>query len=206
MSYDAESVLNHLPTRSTEATENDLIKIVSHLCKEHGMSPMHKITAYSYVCRKLISDLETAIFDFNKHHVDLMHQEKLQIQQDSIRVHNILGRTLASREHELERNLTERQELESEIKSLRRSNELIKNELEKTLRDQAQTHQLAVELRMQGLDFKAEVDRRCAKVLHSISSRIGFIPSGIQQTIHELRLMKAPGDPSYDEVRTNSTQ
>ena len=41
--------------------------------------------------------------------------------------------------------------LESEIKSLRRSNELIKSELEKTLRDQAQTHQLAVELRMQGL-------------------------------------------------------
>ena len=44
-----------------------------------------------------------------------MPQNCLQIQQDSIRVHNILGRTLASREHELERNLTERQELESEI-------------------------------------------------------------------------------------------
>ena len=26
---------------------------------------MHKITAYSYLCRKLISDVETAIFDFN---------------------------------------------------------------------------------------------------------------------------------------------
>ena len=100
--------------------------------------------------------------------------------------------------------MTEREELESEIKSLRRSNDLIKGELEKTLRDQAQTHQLAVELRMQGLDFKAEVDRRCAKVLHSISARIGFIPSGIQQTIQELKLMKAPGDPSYDMARAKS--
>lgn len=199
-----KSVLDHLPTRSIEATENDLIKIISHLCKEQGASPMHKITAYSYLCRKLISDVETAIFDFNKQHIDLLYHEKVQIQEDSIRVNNIWGKTLASKEQELERNTIEREKLESEIKSLRRSNELIKSELEKTLRDQAQTHQLAVELRMQGLDFKAEVDRRCSKVLHSISTRIGFIPSGIQQTIHELKLMKAPGDPSYDIARANS--
>ena len=204
MSHDMNSVLDHLSDRSVESVENDLIKIIARLYKEQGASPMHKITAYSYLCRKLTSDLETAIFDFNKQNMDLLYQEKMQIQNESVRVHNILGKILAAKEQELEKNMAERQELETEIKSLRRSNELIKSELEKTLRDQAQTHQLAVELRMQGLDFKAEVDRQCAKVLHSISARIGFIPSGIQQTIHDLKLMKAPGDPSYDVVRANS--
>ena len=57
---------------------------------------------------------------------------------------------------------------------------------------------------MQGLDFKAEVDRRCAKVLASISARMGFVPSGIQQTLMKLKVLKAPGDPAYDAVRATT--
>lgn len=60
------------------------------------------------------------------------------------------------------------------------------------------------DIRMQGLDFKAEVDRRCAKVLASISSRMGFVPSGIQQTLLKLKVLKAPGDPAYDAVRAST--
>jgi hypothetical protein len=57
---------------------------------------------------------------------------------------------------------------------------------------------------MQGLDFKAEVDRRCAKVLTSISARMGFVPAGIQQTLMKLKVLKAPGDPAYDAVRAST--
>ena len=102
------SVLDHLSDRSVESVENDLIKIIARLCKEQRASPMHKITAYSYLCRKLMSDLETAIFDFNKQNMDLLYQEKMQIQNEWVRVHNILGKILAAKELELEKNMAER--------------------------------------------------------------------------------------------------
>ena len=94
---------------------------------------------------------------------------------------------------------------------------------------------------MQGLDFKAEIDRRCGKVLSSISARMGFVPSGILKTIQKLKvlkylfylfesnlptttttktttnlklficlsffkILKAPGDPSYDSARASDTR
>ena len=48
--------------------------------------------------------------------------------------------------------------------------------LDRAIRNQAQTNQMAVEVRMQGLDYKAEVNRHCGRVLSSIQSRMGFIP------------------------------
>ncbi len=81
---------------------------------------------------------------------------------------------------------------------------------------------MAVEVRMQGLDYKAEVNRHCGRVLASIQSRMGFIPgitnyltaihaylltlilAGIQKEILYLKVLKAPGDPKYDEVRTSA--
>jgi hypothetical protein len=54
---------------------------------------------------------------------------------------------------------------------------------------------------MQGLDFKAEVDRRCSRIIASIQSRMGFVPSGIEKQVAYLKLLKAPGDPAYDHVR-----
>ena len=83
---------------------------------------------------------------------------------------------------------------------------------------------------MQGLDFKAEIDRRCGKVLASISARMGFVPSGILKTIQKLKvlkyfiyfsisidqskiyhlcllkILKAPGDPSYDSARASDSR
>ena len=205
MSHDMGSVMEHVMSRATEATETDLVKIVSRLTKSRGKSVMHKSTAYAQLSRQMLHELEAAVFDVNKRHIDQLREDKLALQDESLRVHQMLGKVLAAKEQELDISISEKQELECQVKALRRSNELIKNELEKTLRDQAQTHQLAVELRMQGLDFKAEVDRRCANVLSSIQTRMGFIPAGIQQTISKLKVLKAPGDPAYDAVRSSGS-
>ena len=80
--------------------------------------------------------------------------------------------------------------LEAANRNLVRSNESIQRELEIAARNQSQTSQFCVELRMQGLDFKAEVDRRTAVVLSSVQSRFGFVPPCIQKQITQLRILK----------------
>ena len=65
-----------------------------------------------------------------------------------------------------------------------------KREVEKISRDQQQIHQDMVELRMQGIDFKSEVNRRSMKVLRSIQSRMGFVPTGVQKQIVLLNILK----------------
>jgi len=99
----------------------------------------------------------------------------------------------------------------------------LQRELDRAIRNQAQTNQMAVEVRMQGLDYKAEVNRHCKRVIASIQSRMGFIPgisfsltrlftyllayslpAGIQKEILYLQVLKAPGDPKYDDVRTSA--
>ena len=149
MSHDMSSVMDHVNLRALEATEEDLAALVARLNSRHqGTYSMHKATAYSQMTRQLVSDLEAAIFDQNKERVDVLQQEKLIQQSESIRVHNMLGRDLALKEQELSRALSEKLDLESRMKAVLRQNESLKNELEKTLRDQTQTHQLAVELRL----------------------------------------------------------
>jgi len=147
MSHDMSSVMDHVMHRAQEAMEEDLSILMARLKYHQASSALHKVTAYSHLTRQLVSDLEAAIFDQNKQNVDLLQEEKVILQQESIKIHNILSRDLASKEQELNKVLAINQEYEAKIKSLSRSNESLKNELEKTLRDQANTHQLAVELR-----------------------------------------------------------
>ena len=148
MSHDMSSVMDHVVDRAREVTEEDLQTLIGKLGKRQGTHTINKATAYAQMCRQLVADVDTAVFDQNKQRVDTLQQEKVLLQSESMRVHNLLGRDLALKEQELSRALAEKQELEARLKTLARSNESMKNELEKTLRDQAQTHQLAVELRL----------------------------------------------------------
>lgn len=162
MSHDMSSVMDHVMDRAREVTEEDLNKLVAKLGMRQGSgsasgslpaNAVHKATAYAQMCRQLVSDVETAVFDQNKQRVDSLQQEKVIMQGEAMRVHSLLGRDLALKEQELSRALADRQELEARLKALLRSNESMKNELEKTLRDQARTHQLAVELRFTIFNF-----------------------------------------------------
>jgi hypothetical protein len=80
--------------------------------------------------------------------------------------------------------------LDNKNKTLKRAVELLHKELEKTSTSLLETQQKAVELRMQGWDYKGEVDRRCQKVVASVQSRMGFVPSGIHKQISQLQVLK----------------
>lgn len=104
-----------------------------------------------------------------------------------------LSEKLAKRDQVISLIEEEKKELEISNRSLVRSNAAMQRELEKASRSQAQINQYCVELRMQGLDFKAETDRRCLRILSSVQSRLGFVPAGIQKHVLHLKVLRVRG-------------
>ena len=53
---------------------------------------------------------------------------------------------------------------------------MMKVEVQEALHHQLVAQQALVEVRMQGLDYKAEVDRRAERVMAAVEGQIGYLP------------------------------
>ena len=201
MSHDIAAVEYHVSDRAKEMIDKELARIGNRLVVLQGPNPSHKTTAYSQLWKQILEDTENIIFSLDRRQGDLLKLEFAQRKEESERMQHMLAQELAAREQTVVSLVSDRGELEAQVRALQRSNESLKHELGKVLQEQTHTHQHAVELRMQGLDYKAEVEGRCERVLNSVHSRMGFIPAGIMKNIQHLRTLKAPGDPAYDAVR-----
>jgi len=199
--HDMDAVERHVSDRSREVIDEELSRITTRLVNLQGPNPSHRVAAYSQLFGQLLDETEMVIFNEERRNGDLLRLENVQRKMESDRMQHMLAQELAAKDQIVASLNGDRVELESQVKALLRSNESLKHELGKVLQEQTHTHQHAVELRMQGLDYKAEVERRCERVLRSIQSRMGFVPAGIMKNIQHLRSLKAPGDPAYDTIR-----
>lgn len=204
LSHDPSNISIHIYKRAQESVEEQISRIIVKFINYQGPSPFHRVAAYAQLSTELMNELETMVFSDDNNALFSYKSEQRARQLEANRTHAMLTQDLAIKEQTIASLAADKEELENSNRELMRSNESLKKELEKALRNQAQTHQHAVEVRMQGLDYKAEVDRHCARVLTSIQSRMGFIPAGVQKEILYLKVLKAPGDPSYDEVRMHA--
>ena len=201
MSHDLKAVEYHVNDRARDSINESLENIKNNLFALQGPNPTHEQTAYSKLYDILIEDTSAIVFNQDRADIDTMKLEFLQKTEENNRVQHMLAQELAAKEQNIAVLISDRAELEAQLRAYQRSHESLKTELGKILQEQTHTHQHAVELRMQGLDYKAEVDRRCEKVIKSIQSRMGFVPAGVMKNIQHLRSLKAPGDPAYDVVR-----
>ena len=125
-------------------------------------------------------------------------REKLQLVQSDIKHHKVSARNeslsqstiIASKIQKIDQMQLELDTLDVKYNNTLNKANHYERELEKNKRDQSQTHQNIVELRMQGIDFKSEVNRRSLKILRSIQSRMGFVPTGVQKQILLLNILK----------------
>lgn len=101
-----------------------------------------------------------------------------------------LSEEIARKDQIIQALETEKSVLEYKNSSLLRTVELLSSELERCTRTMSQTQQNNVELCMQSLDFKAEVDHLSGKILDSISARIGFVPGSVQKAIDRIMEMR----------------
>jgi hypothetical protein len=68
---------------------------------------------------------------------------------------------------------------------------------------------------MQGLDYKAEVDRRIEKVMVSVESQMGYVPDAVEKQLFYVQLLKVrwqphaqccqEADPSHTALTSAST-
>ncbi len=201
MSHDPANVNIHVYKRAKEAIEEELSRIIVKLHNYQGVNPLHRVAAYSQLSTEIMTELESTVFNEDNNLIyDIKSENRLR-QIESSRTHSMLTQELAVKvTHSLTHSLlfsihvhtltyifnikeqtiqslaADKVELDNSNKELTRLNESLQRELDRAIRNQAQTNQMAVEVRMQGLDYKAEVNRHCKRVIASIQSRMGFIP------------------------------
>ena len=189
-SHDSAAVRDHAYQRATEVVDDELSRIITKLINLQGPSPMHRIVALSQLSTSITRDIERAIFTDDRAYLANFANEQRVRKEEAAIAHAAFAHELATKDQALATLTADKAELERAGLALSRKCEALEKELEKANRNQAQTHQNAVELRMQGLDFKARVDNRCARILASIQSRMGFIPAGIQKQVLYLKVLK----------------
>ncbi len=132
------------------------------------------------------------MFSEDKRKLQVVRVDQQLLKEESGRVHEALTESIARKDQLISSLETELTIVQAKNQTLSRNVEQLQREAVLSAQSLGETHQQAVELRMQGWDFKAEVDRRGDKVLSSVQSRMGFVPSGIQKQVALLQMLKVP--------------
>ena len=199
-SHDPVAVGAQMRERAAELVEKELSSLIHNLVKVQGPSGMHKNHALGQLCIKLTNELQREIFTDERAvqrqkalaaSIRLDEQDKATSDMHSISM---------AKDQEIVQLKQDIKNAKYELETVSRHNKVMETELESLARAREQFNESAVELRMQGLDFKARVDNRSARVLHAISTRMGFVPEIITKEINVLKSLKAPGDPEYNKM------
>jgi len=199
-SHDPVAVGTQMRARAAELIEKELNSINQSLHQVHGPSASHKSHAMSQLCVKLTNELQREIFTDER---ALQRQKALAAQirtEEKEMVHNEMAKELAAKDQEIIKLRMELKSANFDLQNIGRTNEVMEKELDKLNQLQSQFNQNAVELRMQGLDFKSRVNNKCNRVLHAIQTRMGFVPEVISKEVSVLQGLKAPGDPHYSDI------
>lgn len=137
-----------------------------------------------------MDDINLIVFNDDKHKINALRTEQNIVKEEANRVHETLTLKIAKMDQQISTLEYDLAMCETKNKTLSKALELLEKELEKSQHSVTETHQRAVELRMQGWDFKHEVDRRSDKILSSVQSRMGFVPAGIQKQVSQLKVLK----------------
>ena len=126
------------------------------------------MSSYCQLFANLMNDIESSIFSEDKLRLEQIRDEQLLVRQESSKLHKSLADKLAKKDQLVIALEQENSDLGSQNMYLQQQNDILHRSLDKSNHGLIDVHQKAVEMRMQGIDFKAEVDRRCHKLLTSM--------------------------------------
>lgn len=149
-----------------------------------------RLAAYAQLSTTLTEDVERAIFNDDKKRLSASKMEQKFVKDEANKKEMALSEKVARQEQKIQELLRENKQLGAKCRAFERASDLCMSELKKSSESLIQIHQSAVELRMQGLDYKAQVDNRCDKIVESIESRLGFVPSTIQKQVVLIKQLK----------------
>ena len=184
--HDFSVLQGHIQGRVASAVEEDLAVLSTKLLNLRGPNPNHRVTVYAQLLAALTSELESAVFNVDRRSVNSMKNDQLAAKIASDQMQAAWGEKLARKDQTIQALQAEQASMDFKNKSLVRTVELLSKELEKCNTNLSNVHQRSVEVRIQGIDFKAEVDKRAERILQSIQARVGFVPGTIQKHVKQL--------------------
>jgi len=190
--YSHSPAFEFVNKRATEAVYEELTSTIRKLVNAYGPSNTHKLTAISILSKKLILQTEDVILTKSEDviRINELQNSIYQIQNDSLNRQNDLLKELIQKDLHIEQLKKEKLEMETKVEILKTTLLKQKSESDRIFNDCLEIQKNALETRLQGLDFKAEIEHRCDNILQSIQSKMGFIPLGIQNQIQHLRILK----------------
>lgn len=194
---------DHLKQRSQDALKLELgcIQKKIELEKLPGEGTLSREMAYTELSKQYLSEIEKLILTDTRSLVRSLKDDLKHVTDQSSSTETKLCLEIATLNQQVSSLKADVAKLETERASYDRPLNAARQELEQSLRQQSELNQTCIELSIQGLDYKAEVDRRCLEMLAAVQSRMGFVPTPIQQAALRLKLLKAPGDPAYGPAR-----
>ena len=188
--HDPLVVMSYVGQRAQETIDEDVNRLINELTEINGHSPSHRMTAYAEISIDLAKQLESVVFDqhFDKV-MEISHEFKLREEELKQR-EKATSQEVQVRMDEISNLVKANIELEQDKKSMERVTDMMKKEVEDALHFQVEAQQKLVEVRMQGLDFKSEIDRRVEKVMASIESQMGYIPDAVEKQLFYVQILK----------------
>lgn len=167
---------------------------------------MFRATSYGKLIIKLLEEIKSQISPCSQETLLSIKLDHIDQISESKKIQDSLTAQLAQREQDISNLMKEKSTLESALWKAVSHDESAKNRLNATVKKMHEVEQAYVELHLRGLDLKSEVERRISKIEKDINTRLGFIPTSIQNQFSLIRLLKDPGHPKYDEFRAFSMQ
>ena len=188
--YDKSRIEEFLEESARESLDKELNKLLSHLQRLKGDKHTNQMTALKQMFTTISNELNGIVFTDERRRIQHITSD-IKFHRENARFEStVLTTELAVKQQQIN-TLTENAALlQEKYDALLLHSNHLERELNKNSQEQLETHQRIVELRMQGLDFKSEVNRRCLKVLRSVQSRMGFVPSAVQKQVLLLNVLK----------------
>lgn len=122
--------------------------------------------------------------------LSMLRDSNQNLRNESSRVQAQLSEELARKEQRIQELEADKAVLEYKNASLLKTVDLLSSELERSTRTLSESQQNYVNLCLQSLRLKGEVDEQCDNIVENISSRIGFVPNNVLKAVMKLKDLK----------------
>jgi hypothetical protein len=152
---------------------------------------VRRTAAYSQVSSLLLRDLErVCVSGDHKVQLNMLRDNNQNLRNESSKVQAQLSEELARKEQRIQELEADKAVLEYKNASLLKTVDLLSSELERSTRTLSESQQNYVNLCLQSLRLKGDVDEQCANIVDNISSRIGFVPNNVMKAVMKLKDLK----------------
>ena len=138
----------------------------------------------------MLNDIEKIIFNDEKSYIQTLKQNEKLNKNETNKIQTQLINEIALKDQIIYNLISEKSNLETTLFKSVKDNEILMLKLENYMNSEAILQQEIIELRLRGLDYKSEVDRRVERVTNSINGRLGYIPNGINKELSYLRILR----------------